>query len=396
MGLLEEIRQRRECLNTTQTVVKNLVDMFPEKKWSGPLKQIYKGGDCERLDPSLPSTHGFLGDKSWKGPLMITRCNIDARPGYNSMKAHEYDEDPDVLLAKVKLFASFLKKSKSTCAYTGAGISRASGIDDYATKVHSEEHKKIESPMNALPTTAHKVMANLYRHGHLHYWIQQNHDGLPQKAGYPQHALNEIHGAWYDPSNPVVKMDGQLRCDLFEDLLKWEQKADLVLALGTSMCGMNSDRLVSTCGARAQKGNAVGVIIVNLQQTACDSSAALRIFAPLDKVLDMVAEELGYKVEKKEQADLYSPDVPKGDVWKVPYDHQGKKSTSKTTLDLRLGAKTRILAGPYAGSEGEVTGVNRQGHYQITSMVQIKKGAKFRAAWPLVLGSWWVEAAFKV
>ena len=52
--------------------------------------------------------------------------------------------------------------------------------------------------------------------------------GLPQKAGMPQWRINEVHGAWYDPSNPVVPMDGTLRPDLLEDLLDWEEKADLV------------------------------------------------------------------------------------------------------------------------------------------------------------------------
>ena len=30
----------------------------------------------------------------------------------------------------------------------------------------------------------------------LSFWVQQNHDGLPQKAGFPQWLLNEIHGSW--------------------------------------------------------------------------------------------------------------------------------------------------------------------------------------------------------
>jgi len=46
-------------------------------------------------------------------------------------------------------------------------------------------------------------MVALHRAGHLKHWVQQNHDSLPQKAGYPQHALNEIHGSLHDPSNPV-------------------------------------------------------------------------------------------------------------------------------------------------------------------------------------------------
>ncbi len=42
------------------------------------------------------------------------------------------------------------------------------------------------------------------RQGLLHGWVQQNHDGLPQKAGFPQERINEIHGSWYDPGNPVA------------------------------------------------------------------------------------------------------------------------------------------------------------------------------------------------
>ena len=44
--------------------------------------------------------------------------------------------------------------------------------------------------------------------------------------------MNEIHGAWFDPSNPVVQFDGSLRGDLFADLLLWEEKTDLCIALG--------------------------------------------------------------------------------------------------------------------------------------------------------------------
>ncbi len=84
----------------------------------------------------------------------------------------------------------------------------------------------------------------------------QNHDGLPQKAGFPQAALNEIHGAWYDPSNPVVMMDGQLRTDYFQWLCEWEERSDLCLVLGTSLSGMNADRMVHRAYSRAAKTKA--------------------------------------------------------------------------------------------------------------------------------------------
>ena len=36
-------------------------------------------------------------------------------------------------------------------------------------------------------------------------------------------------------------------------LLEWENKNDLVLALGTSMCGMNSDRVAQTACEKFQE-----------------------------------------------------------------------------------------------------------------------------------------------
>jgi NAD-dependent SIR2 family protein deacetylase len=125
-----------------------------------------------------------------------------------------------------------------------------------------------------------------FRCGHLKHWVQQNHDGLPQKAGYPQHALNEIHGAWFDPSNPVVPMDGHLR----EDLNKWldqeEDTADLVLAMGTSLCGMSADRIVEGAARRRlEDSTGLGAVIVGFQRTRMDGMASLRIFAAIDEVM---------------------------------------------------------------------------------------------------------------
>ena len=69
---------------------------------------------------------------------------------------------------------------------------------------------------DAAPTPTHLALAGLRAQGLVHTWIQQNHDGLPQKAGWPQEDLIEVHGSWYDPSNPVVCYDGSLRSDLYD------------------------------------------------------------------------------------------------------------------------------------------------------------------------------------
>src|SRR4051812_28671491 len=126
------------------------------------------------------------------------------------------------------MVVALIKQSNNLIAYTGAGLSKASGIPDYATK--SEESivktQKIKSSLDAKPTYGHLVLTALERSGYMKHWIQQNHDGyafqrhlsthyhsLPQKAGFPQEKVNEIHGAWFDPSNPVVQFSGSLRTD---------------------------------------------------------------------------------------------------------------------------------------------------------------------------------------
>lgn len=35
--------------------------------------------------------------------------------------------------------------------------------------------------------------------------------------------MNEIHGAWFDPSNPVVKFGGKLRGDLCFNMMQVEE-----------------------------------------------------------------------------------------------------------------------------------------------------------------------------
>merc|ERR1712139_37407 len=91
--------------------------------------------------------------------------------------------------------------------------------------------------MDAQPTKTHRVLATMYEEGMFKNWVQQNHDSLPQKAGFPQHALNEIHGSLHDPGNPVIEINGWLREDLSDWLHQWSNKSDLCLALGCSLSG---------------------------------------------------------------------------------------------------------------------------------------------------------------
>lgn len=363
--------------------------------------------------------HGFRGDESWAAPQIIKHCDTEARPGYQSKKAHEYHDTKEVLEAKVKEFARMLSDSKNCVVYSGAGLSTASGIGDYATKAGKPGESlsdptppHLRSPLLAKPTYSHRVLAKLCELGTIKRWIQQNHDGLPQKAGVPQHLINEIHGAWFDVSNPIVKMSGELRTDLFEDMTIWEKTTDLTISIGTSMCGMNADRVFTTVATKAKSGvaEALGGVIISLQQTQYDNISALRIFATIDDVMILLSQELELGVEKGDVG-LYS--IPESldsmkvdeDVFLIPYDRLGKllpkeKRMNKsfmTVLDLRVGSKYRVSQGPYKDDQGEVIGKNLQNNYRLVTKHRIKgrDGKCTLRAWESLFGSWWVEAAVR-
>jgi NAD-dependent SIR2 family protein deacetylase len=174
-----------------------------------------------------------------------------------------------------------------------------------------------------------QVLAALGRKGLAQYWLQQNHDRLAQKAGWPQERLNEIHGAWGDDKNSglqscyshkqpshyitihhntsgsvnlfiVVMMGGQLRADLLSWMMEWTAEADLCIAMGTSLCGMTSDVVADQTALRHSAGRGLGLVIINLQATAYDDRASLRIWGLLDDVLLLLANELRVKVPDKE------------------------------------------------------------------------------------------------
>ena len=215
--------------------------------------------------------------------------------------ASEYLDAPDVLDAKVTHLARMIRASRSTLAYAGAGLSTAAGIGDYASKAKKSKSrvwKHSEGPhMEYLkelgPTRGHLVLTALERAGLLHQLINQNHDGLALKACFPLAKLNEIHGSWFDMRNPVVTMSGSIRQDLVDRLEEWEERAQLVVTLGTSLSGLHADDVCEAAAvreAKAQRG--LGLVIVSLTKTPLDDSATLRIYAELDVVLDKLRQKL--------------------------------------------------------------------------------------------------------
>lgn len=389
--------------------------------------------------------HGSLGQGHDLAPPRVTvACDTAARPGYRSCAAHEYCDTPEVLDAKVGMLAKMFRAAQHPIAYTGAGISTAAGIRDYATKGRAVGRDGL-SPLEAQPSAAHTALVAMHAGGVLRTWINQNHDGLPQKAGMPQSAVNEIHGAWFDPSNPVVPMDGTLRQDLLRDLAETEEQADLCLVLGTSLCGMNADRVATTPARKARQRNSrvLGTCIVNLQRTVVDEQCQLRIFAPIDEVLAKLTAKLGLTAGSDTHLGApsaphrppwaHSGGVPPGDaddapvglvdeiaavtddrytsgvarvaapvadgsrdVFVVPYTAAGDlvlDGRTTTTLDLRPGAQLRLLNQPdwdveRCGSLATVQRRTADGHW----VVKLATGGD-RAV--RTLGGWWVAEALE-
>ena len=317
--------------------------------------------------------------------MCVVECDTEARPGYQTRRADEFLDSDETLRGKIAVLAQLVRRSQNLVLYTGAGISTASGVDDYATRAGSASLTKAGgggaqparrvSPLRARPTVAHRVLAALHRAGHCKQWIQQNHDGLPQKAGFPQADLNEIHGAWQDPTNPVVPMSGDLRDDLVQRLYARTKKADLTIALGTSLCGMNADRTVYTVARRHARGDPgiLGAVIINLQRTQYDEMCQLRIYCTIDKALTMLAEELGIADDVRPDDPSFDETHPAGEVFEgLPYDRAtGRRSSTKTvTLDLRDGARLRLVGQPdwdvsRAGSRAVSRGRDTDGHFKL-------------------------------
>jgi hypothetical protein len=232
-------------------------------------------------------------------------------------------------------------------------------------------------------------------------------------------------------------MTGSLRDDLFARLEEWEEKCDLTLAMGTSLCGMAADCVVETVSrkfceqasrrggppAAGEAGCTLGSVIVGFQQTAHDERCSLRIFADIDKTMALLARALGVQGDVRargpdtermratsradSRADSLAPThappavgkIGGNDVFRVPYDAAGRRTDDPTRMrawSLAEDARVKVTAGPGRGYVGTVLGRNAEGHFKVRLPIQ-REGSKLRGTrWTVyTLGSWWVDAAVR-
>jgi NAD-dependent SIR2 family protein deacetylase len=385
---------------------------MPEVDRSTACAKLAKTNFMENTNPL------FMHGRLYEGPMLPPKCIWDCKKPPRDdhaaprwLTASEFQDEEAALIAKVRQLAALMRVSKKTVLYTGAGIS-ASAIGQAARSGQNTQGWKGDTRA-AKPTPTHFALGLLGQQGLVHGWVQQNHDGLPQKAGFPQEKINEIHGSWYDPSNPVVKYSGSLHERAYPWMEDDAETADLVLVLGTSLGGLNADQVATNAAQRSitSREGALGTVCINLQQTDQDGIMTLRFFGRSDDVTRLLLRELGFP-----SARLRPPAWPKESRALVPYDAEGRRLPKGERrwmwLDLSDRQKVRITPGHniqgarqpqymHIGASKSVTvkGTTRKPGEGLgcvvsrqddtSSFVLDIEGAQMR------LGIWWLEAAMR-
>lgn len=353
-----------------------------------------------------PDHQLFMHGRGYTGPMQPAKVTwkSDKPPRKDHatpdwLTATEFQDTPEVLRAKCRQLAGLMRMSRKTVLYTGAGIS-ASVIGQAALSGQNKVGWKPDK-LSCPPTFTHHALGFLGKRGVIHSWVQQNHDGLPQKAGFPQECINEIHGSWYDPSNPVVKYSGTLHERSFPWMEDDAETADLVLVLGTSLGGLNADQVAENTAERSRNvgaGGTLGTVCINLQQTPQDSKMTLRLFGRSDDILPVLLEELGF--EPLRPSKTHWPHVSRV---LVPYDAEGRRvpeGSRKMWLDLNDRQKIKITPGHniqgakqpqymHIGKAKPGLGTVLQRDESTSCFSLSIEGANMR------LGLWWLDAAMR-
>jgi len=119
--------------------------------------------------------------------------------------------------ARIERAAQWMLSARKTIAFTGAGVSTASGIPDFRSAAGLwsrydpadyatlgafradpvrvwEMLAEMEEVLNAQPNPGHEVLARMERNGALSGIVTQNIDGLHQASGVPADRVIELHG----------------------------------------------------------------------------------------------------------------------------------------------------------------------------------------------------------
>ena len=243
----------------------------------------------------------------------------------------------------ISRLAAMIREAKKAIAFTGAGISTESGIDDFRSpggvwtrhqpvmfddflrdpderrRFWRMRREMLPTMLAAQPNAGHFALAKLESDGRLDGLITQNIDELHQKAG--SRRVVEIHGTAMkvhcldcDKRWPAGEIQARLdageeefTCDACGGLLKsmtvsfgqgippavWQEAAalartcDLFLSIGSSLVVQPAAALPETARRRGAR-----LVIINRDATPLDEIADLVIQTPIGHTLGSVIDHL--------------------------------------------------------------------------------------------------------
>ena len=276
---------------------------------------------------------------------------VDGTSHSSQAEIQEFEDSEEVIDAKIKELADFIRASKHAVVFTGAGISTSASIPDYRgpkgvwtmrDRGQKLDRSKIKTLEEAEPTLVHRSLCKLMDEGHCKYVVSTNVDNLHVRSGLQMtEQVSELHGNVFveycisckrqflrpfDTRKNVV-IDKSLvteetrehvrhltgrRCEdcggalrdnivhfgenLIEDQLEramlHSQQCDLALVMGTSM------RVSPACNLpkHSYKHNDGHLVIINLQKTPFDDFCSIRFWARTDVVMAKLMDELSLPI----------------------------------------------------------------------------------------------------
>ncbi|KAF5551240.1 NAD-dependent deacetylase sirtuin-6 [Fusarium mexicanum] len=240
--------------------------------------------------------------------------------------------DPlDVIDKQADEIVALIKKSKHFIVFTGIPDFRGpEGAWTLRAQGRTRTGKST-STLQAIPTPTHMALVELQNQGDLKYLVSQNCDGLHRRSGILRDRISELHGnsnrefckdcgkeyirdfravASYEKSvhdhrtgRKCTACGGNLHDTIinFGEFLPEEplklarshaKKADLCIALGSSLSVPPASGIPETCG----KSKRSKLIICNLQETFMEGLADMHVWAESDVLMTRVMDRLGYTI----------------------------------------------------------------------------------------------------
>jgi NAD-dependent deacetylase len=177
---------------------RELITDYGDAYWST------RGGRDQVKDPEWPAEAPPQSRKDPEEVVVARRTRSRAEPAAAAVPptAHEVPDPPERLREVAKRFSEILLTQRQMgnlrfVAFTGAGMSTASGVPDYrgATGVAAGGSIAPAQSRETHPSAAHMALSALMAAGWLEFVITTNTDELDLRAGTPADRLVQLHGS---------------------------------------------------------------------------------------------------------------------------------------------------------------------------------------------------------